>query len=383
MPPAVETLALVKRFGSHIALADASFQVEAGEFLTLLGPSGCGKTTLLRLIAGLDRPDAGRIRLAGQDVTDQPAYRRPVHTVFQSYALFPHLNAYDNIAFGLTRQRRSPAVIRQRVEAMLALVGLEGERWRYPHELSGGQQQRVALARALACEPPVLLLDEPLAALDPRLRQRMQRELKSLQHQLGTTFIFVTHDQTEALTLSDRIAVLHNGRIVQTGPPQKLHAEPETAFVASFIGNCNLLKGEARSRQSEMATVVIAGRLAPALWRQDGAAAGQPVVIAVRPEGVQLESASGDNASGLTGRIVERLYVGADTRWTVRLPDGQTLVAALRHEPSRAWEIGALVQVSWQPAAAVIVTPDEVGDETESAADAEREELLGQGRQLE
>ncbi len=373
MPPAVETLALVKRFGSRVALADTSLRVEAGEFLTLLGPSGCGKTTLLRLIAGLDQPDAGRIRLAGQDVTHQPAYRRPVHTVFQSYALFPHLSAYDNIAFGLTRQKRSPADIRQRVEAMLALVGLEDAHQRYPHELSGGQQQRVALARALACEPPVLLLDEPLAALDPRLRQRMQRELKSLQHQLGTTFIFVTHDQTEALTLSDRIAALHNGRIVQIGTPQQLYAEPETAFVASFIGNCNLLRGVAHSWQGEQARLAIAGQVVPALWRQRAAVADPSVIVAVRPECIQLTSASGDNASGLTGRIVERLYVGADTRWTVRLADGQTLVAALRQAPSRAWQPGALVQVSWQPGHAVIVTPDEATDATaDPPADLER-----------
>lgn len=364
MSSAVEALSLTKRFGSQTVLAGVSLSVQAGEFFTLLGPSGCGKTTLLRLIAGFDQPDAGRICLAGQDVTHLPAYRRPVHTVFQSYALFPHLNAYDNIAFGLARRGHPPAVIRRRVEALLALVGLEGVQRRYPHQLSGGQQQRVALARALACEPPVLLLDEPLAALDPQLRRQMQRELKALQHQLGTTFIFVTHDQTEALTLSDRIAVLRNGRIAQVGSPQTLYHAPETAFVASFIGDCNLLIGKVYERHGQTVTVLIGEQPTQAGVRDDEPVAGRRVTIAIRPECVHLEQADGDNQpAGLTGHIIERTYAGSEMHWTVRLPDGQVLVAALRHNPSHTWEVGATVRVIWRPDQALVVRSDEATHE--------------------
>lgn len=360
MASAVETFALTKRFGSQTVLADVSLSVQAGEFFTLLGPSGCGKTTLLRLIAGLDRPDAGRIHLAGQEVTHLPAYRRTVHTVFQSYALFPHLTAYDNIAFGLARQGRPPDFIRRRVETLLALVGLEGVQRRYPHQLSGGQQQRVALARALACAPPVLLLDEPLAALDPQLRRQMQRELKSLQHQLGTTFVLVTHDQTEALTLSDRIALLHSGRIVQVGTPQSLYQTPKTAFVASFIGRCNLLQGKVQHRRGRTAAVLLGDQPTEVRIRDDDKAAlGRQVTIAVRPECVQLERMNGDGRPGLTGRIIERTYAGAETHWTVRLSDGQVLVAALRHASSMALEVGAMVQVVWQPDQTAVVESDE------------------------
>ncbi len=362
MLPAVEAFALTKRYGAHLALAEISLRVEAGEFLTLLGPSGCGKTTLLRLIAGLIPPDAGQIYLAGQEVTHLPAYRRPVHTVFQSYALFPHLNAYDNIAFGLARKGHAQPAIQQRVEALLALVGLESIAHRYPHELSGGQQQRVALARALACEPPVLLLDEPLAALDPHLRRHMQRELKTLQHQLGTTFVLVTHDQTEALMLSDRIAVLRQGHILQTGTPQTLHDEPETAFVASFIGNCNLLRGQLHSFRFPEAGVMVSGYIVTARCRHTTVKPGQPITLAVRPESLRLENTTSDSnlpPNQLTGVVTERLYVGAETHWTVCLPDGQTLVAALRPETPPTWEVGSQVHVRWQTSQAVVVKPDD------------------------
>ncbi len=372
MLPAVEAFSLTKRYGPQTALAGVSLRVETGEFLTLLGPSGCGKTTLLRLIAGLIPPDAGQIYLAGQEVTHLPAYRRPVHTVFQSYALFPHLNAYDNIAFGLARKGHAQPAIQQRVEALLALVGLEGIAHRYPHELSGGQQQRVALARALACEPPVLLLDEPLAALDPHLRRHMQRELKALQHQLGTTFVLVTHDQTEALMLSDRIAVLRRGRILQTGTPQTLHDEPETAFVASFIGNCNLLRGRLHSLKLPEAGVIIGGDIVTARCRHTDVKPGQPITLAVRPESLRLEQAHPArpfSPGQLTGVVTERLYVGSETHWTVCLPDGQTLVAALRPETPPTWEVGAQVHVRWQTSLAVVVEPDDAAPD-DAANDA-------------
>ncbi|MFQ3582438.1 MAG: ABC transporter ATP-binding protein [Chloracidobacterium sp.] len=362
MLPAVELFTLTKRFGSQIALADISLQVDAGEFLTLLGPSGCGKTTLLRLIAGLEHPDTGRIHLAGQDITNQPAYRRPVHTVFQNYALFPHLNVGDNIAFGLMRKGQPQSVIRQRVEAMLKLVGLEGIHHQYPHELSGGQQQRVALARALACEPPVLLLDEPMSALDPHLRRHMRRELKALQRQLGMTFILVTHDQVEALTLSDRIAVMHSGRILQVGTPEELHTTPSTAFVASFIGNCNLLRGEVRRTEHHTCTVVIGEHLVNVANNHLPTKPGQTVTIAVHPESIQVASLSdvlSNHRTALTGQLTERAYAGSETYWTIRLSDGQVITAALRHTPTSDWAVGTRVQVFWPPSQAVIVKPDD------------------------
>ncbi len=363
MSSTVEAFTLTKRFGSQAALVDVSLSVQAGEFFTLLGPSGCGKTTLLRLIAGLERPDAGRIYLGGQEVTHLPAYRRPVHTVFQSYALFPHLTAFDNIAFGLARKGYPAALIRRRVQALLVLVGLEGIEHRYPHQLSGGQQQRVALARALACEPPVLLLDEPLAALDPHLRRQMQRELKGLQRQLGTTFILVTHDQDEALTLSDHIAVMRSGRIVQTGPPKTLYDAPKTAFVASFIGDCNLLRGTVRSRHAQVTVILIAGQPTQATCTAYEPDIGQQVLVAVRPELICLESADCTTQSGLTGRIIEWTYAGADTRWTVSLPDGQVVVATLRDKAAKTWEKGTPVQVTWWHDQATVVPPDEPEDD--------------------
>ncbi|MGQ9898121.1 MAG: ABC transporter ATP-binding protein [Acidobacteriota bacterium] len=362
MLPAVEAFALTKCYGAHRALAEVSLRVEAGEFVTLLGPSGCGKTTLLRLIAGLIAPDTGRIYLAGQEVTYLPAYRRPVHTVFQSYALFPHLNAYDNIAFGLVRKGYTRAVIQRRVEALLTLVGLEDIAYRYPQELSGGQQQRVALARALACEPPVLLLDEPLAALDPHLRRHMRHELKALQHQLGTTFIFVTHDQTEALALSDRIAVLHQGRILQAGTPQTLYNQPETAFVASFIGSCNLLRGRLHNFQLPEASVLVGDQVVTARCHHTTVKLEQPITVAIRPGSLRLDNTTSNPPplpNQLTGVVTERLYVGAETHWTVCLPDGQTLVATLPTETFPTWEVGSPVQVSWHTSQAVVVKPDD------------------------
>ena len=245
----IEIESVTKRFGGFTAVDDVSLGVCAGEFLTLLGPSGCGKTTLLRLLSGFETPDAGTIRIAGRDETHLAPYRRNVNQVFQSYALFPHLSARDNIAFGLRMRKTPKDETRRRVAEAVELVALRGFEERMPHQLSGGQRQRVALARALVPNPAVLLLDEPLSALDAKLRKQMQVELKRLQKRLGMTFVFVTHDQEEALTMSDRIAVMDRGRIVQLGTPAEIYHRPGDAFVADFVGEANLLRVEWLGRE--------------------------------------------------------------------------------------------------------------------------------------
>jgi spermidine/putrescine transport system ATP-binding protein len=306
---------LAKRFagGSVVALDGVSLTIRSNEFFTLLGPSGCGKTTLLRLIAGFETQDAGSILVHGQKLDGLPPFRRPVNTVFQSYAVFPHMSVEENIAFGLQMQRRPRSEIAARVKEMLALVRLEGLERRKPAQLSGGQQQRVALARALATEPRVLLLDEPLSALDQKLRAGMQLELKRLQSEVGITFVFVTHDQHEALTMSDRIAVMNGGRILQVGTPEDVYERPVARFVADFIGDTNLI--EAR-------------RVAPRRFRiasgveidaDEPGPDGDAVILAVRPERTVL-GAPGQGP--LAGTIAQIVYEGTDTTYHVALASG-------------------------------------------------------------
>src|SRR5205809_4202134 len=277
-----------KRFGTHAAVDDVSLEIGEGEFFSLLGPSGCGKTTTLRMVAGFELPDAGRIVLKGNDVTEVPANRRPVNMVFQQYALFPHMSVYDNVAFGLKVKRVPRAEHSERVQEMLRVVSLEGLDRRRARQLSGGQQQRVALARALVNRPAALLLDEPLGALDVKLRKQMQLELKRIQSTLGTTFVYVTHDQEEALAMSDRIAVMNGGLVEQIGDPREIYERPRTAFVADFIGSLNaldfrgdeLVGGYAVMRLGEAERIVV-----PVA---SGARAGDSLRIAVRPERVQI-----------------------------------------------------------------------------------------------
>ncbi|SEE51684.1 spermidine/putrescine transport system ATP-binding protein [Rhizobiales bacterium GAS188] len=317
---AVDCRQLVKSFagGSVVALDGVSLTIRSNEFFTLLGPSGCGKTTLLRLIAGFEMQDSGSILVHGQKLDGLAPFRRPVNTVFQSYAVFPHMTVEQNIAFGLEMQRRPRPEIVARVKAMLALVRLEGLERRKPSELSGGQQQRVALARALATEPRVLLLDEPLSALDQKLRTGMQLELKRLQAQLGITFIFVTHDQHEALTMSDRIAVMSGGRILQIGRPEDIYERPAARFVADFIGDTNLI--EAR-------------RIAPTRFRiasgaeievGDPGPAGDEVLLAIRPECTLLGPVEPGSLSGTVDQLV---YEGRGTTYYVALAEGIRLRA--------------------------------------------------------
>jgi len=316
----IEVVGAVKRFGEVAAVDGVSLTIGRGELFALLGPSGCGKTTLLRLIAGLEVPDEGTIRLGGVDVTGVPAHRRPVHTVFQQYALFPHLTVAENVGFGLPylKERPARAVREGKIREALAQVQLDGLGGRRPHQLSGGQRQRVALARALVLEPQVLLLDEPLAALDPALRREMQGEIKALQRNSGLTFVLVTHDRDEALALSDRLAVLHRGRIEQVGSPAEVWERPATEFVARFTGAGNFFAGEVveggdglRLRMSGGVEVAAPPGVAPGALR-----------FVVRPERLRL---LGEEKAGAVPVVVEeRTYQGLGTSWSVRGPVGES-----------------------------------------------------------
>jgi putative spermidine/putrescine transport system ATP-binding protein len=338
---------LDKRYGATRALDGVSLDVAPGEFFTLLGPSGCGKTTTLRAVAGFVRPDAGDVFIRGTRVNDVPPHRRHVGLVFQSYALFPHRTVRQNVAFGLRMQRASRAEIDRRVADALALVQLPGHGERYPRELSGGEQQRVALARALVTRPAVLLLDEPLGALDKKLRDHMKVELKRLQRDVGVTTIYVTHDQEEALTMSDRVAVMRAGRIEQIGAPREIYETPRTVFVAGFIGNTNLLVGRSRGDAAvECAGVTIATA---------GAAptAGAAVTVAVRPERIRLDdTAALDNQVAAT--VAHVVYQGETVRYLLAAEGGLELQAV---ELGRVrFPAGARVRAGWAAADARVLT---------------------------
>jgi spermidine/putrescine transport system ATP-binding protein len=315
MKGAVEIRGVTRRYGDVTAVDEVSLHVRPGEFLTLLGPSGCGKTTLLRLLAGFERPDAGGVSISGEDVTQVPAHRRPVNTVFQHYALFPQRTVAGNVAFGLELDRLPKTRIAEKVARALELVRLEGLGDRKVTELSGGQKQRVALARALVLEPDVLLLDEPMAALDPKLRKEMQVELKNLQERLRTTFVFVTHDQDEALVMSDRIAVMNHGRIEQVDGGEALYERPRTRFVADFMGVSNILEAEVVSIDAGTATLRTRGGLVVVAADDGGYRPGEPTWIGVRPEKISLTDA-GVNA--FPGVIDDEAFLGDYTDWRVR-----------------------------------------------------------------
>ncbi|MDB6145436.1 MAG: spermidine/putrescine transporter [Pseudomonas sp.] len=311
-----------KRYSEKILSVDnIDLDIASGEFISLLGPSGCGKTTTLRLIAGFEGPTAGRIFIDGQDLTDTPPYGRPVNTVFQDYALFPHLNVSDNVGFGLSLAGVAAGDARQRVKDMLDLVGLGDKAKARVQELSGGQQQRIAMARALVCRPRVLLLDEPLSALDAHLRQHMQVELKRLQAQLGTTFVMVTHDQTEALSISDRIAVMRDGRIEQVAGPAALYDDPATPFVAGFIGASNLLHGEVTGAGNELVSVKV-GSLQLMARSKQPMRAGDQVTVSLRPEDLRLQAPGHERAgyAGAHGRVLQTLFHGRAMRLQISLP---------------------------------------------------------------
>jgi spermidine/putrescine transport system ATP-binding protein len=312
-----------------IALGDVSIDIEHGEFFTLLGPSGCGKTTLLRCIAGFETPTSGQILLSGQDITHMPPHKRPVNTVFQSYALFPHLTVAQNVGFGLQMQGQSKTQVNDRVARVLALVKLDDFAGRLPTQLSGGQQQRVALARALAPEPQVLLLDEPLSALDLKLRKEMQSELKRLQVETGITFVFVTHDQEEALTMSNRIGVMSAGALLQVGTPRDIYDRPVDRFVADFIGETNFLPGTVDNGSVRIGS---GDRLAVRLSGQTGG-----VTLAVRPEHIQVGS---PDSGTLNATITDATYFGTDTHYTLTLADKSTLIARIQSRAGAGLSVG-------------------------------------------
>lgn len=332
IPAMVELKNVTKCFGNFTAVADVSLSIRAGEFLTLLGPSGCGKTTLLRMISGFETPTSGRVHIDGQDVTELPPYRRNVNQVFQNYALFPHLTVQENIAFGLRMQKRRKSEIAERVKGAAELVSLTGLESRMPHELSGGQRQRVALARALVCEPKVLLLDEPLSALDAKLRHRMQVELKHLQKKVGITFVFVTHDQEEALTMSDRIAVVNKGRIEQIGSPSEIYHSPSSAFVADFVGQTNILSAELLGEEGAYIRVRLAPGVEVSMERDRVPPGLSRFLVSVRPEKIHLSKRKPETGDVFDAVITEELFMGITDQLSLRTEHGLELTAIVANE---------------------------------------------------
>lgn len=373
---AVGVAAVTKRFGDVVAVDNLSFEVGDGEFFSMLGPSGCGKTTMLRMIAGLDLPSNGDIRIFGAQVADTPPNKRPVNTVFQQYALFPHLSVADNVGFGLRMQKVAKADRLRQVAEILSLVRLDGLDQRKPSQLSGGQQQRVALARALVNRPKVLLLDEPLGALDLKLRQEMQIELKALQRELGITFIFVTHDQDEALTMSDRIAVMNAGRILQLAPPEEIYENPADRFVAGFIGQSNVLDATVADTGADGMVVLGNGSRLAADTR--GHVPGTNIALAIRPERITIGGAASTEiaprtdatagaaappatGSTLTGIVSAATYLGTAISYRVAI-EWMRLDVRVENRNDDRLEVGAAVEVSWEPSAVSVLAGNDAGD---------------------
>lgn len=354
MSASVKLKNVTKKFGDVLAVDDITLNIEDGEFFSLLGPSGCGKTTTLRLIAGFEQPDVGEISIAGQAVAGIPAYRRPVNTVFQSYALFPHMTVAQNVAFGLEMAKVAKQDIERRVDAALELVQMGSYGQRRPSQLSGGQKQRIALARALVNRPRVLLLDEPLGALDLKLRKEMQLELKQIQAEVGITFVYVTHDQEEAITMSDRIAVMSQGIVQQVGPSREIYEHPANRFVADFIGETNFISGQVVDNRAqailEAAGVTFAGRSDHQL------VIGQGATLAIRPEKIQLttvESAASlpSGRVALKGYVRDVIYIGTDNRYQIELETGDKIfvrVQNLGHDEGFEFDKGDPVAVQWK-----------------------------------
>jgi len=353
---AVEISGVSKSFGELRALERIDLSIRAHEFISLLGASGCGKSTLLRIVSGFELPTTGRVSIHGEDVTRLPPHRRPTNIVFQRGALFPHMDVHDNIAYSLKLRKWPKAKIAAKVEEMLALVRLEGLGHRGPTELSGGQMQRVALARALAAEPRVLLLDEPLSALDQKLREQMQLELRAIQRKLGATFVFVTHDQTEALVMSDRIAIMNQGQIVQLGSPREIYTRPASVFASRFIGQTNLLRGRVAGSDGGAVIVETAGGDRIAVEARTPLAAGTVATLSVRPEAVRLRRDDGPppTGPGLRGRVSEIVYLGSSTRVGTAIAGGEVVWADLRDEEAAGIEPGTAVRLAFLPAAASI-----------------------------
>src|SRR5215213_183122 len=360
---------VTKAFGSFVAVDDVSLTVPSGAFFALLGPSGCGKTTTLRMVAGLEQPTEGRVLLGDEDVTGSKPYKRPVNTVFQSYALFPHLDVFENVAFGL--RRRGAKEVRREVEQALELVELPHLARRKPAQLSGGQQQRIALARAVVNRPQVLLLDEPLGALDLKLRRQMQIELKCIQTEVGITFVHVTHDQEEAMTMADTVAVMNGGVIEQMGPPAELYDQPATTFVSNFLGQSNLVRAEVLGRSGEEVVVDAYGNKLGAPAARARRSQGT-VWVGVRPEKVFLAGAGSEPRDGsnlLSGGVVSDVsFIGVSTQYLVRMPWEQELTVFEQNSGAReAFSTGTHVDLHWSPAHTFLLDADQdahAGDET-------------------
>ncbi len=354
---------VTKSFGEMHAVDDLSLDIERGEFFSMLGPSGCGKTTTLRMIGGFEEPTSGTIFLGDTDVTGLPPYKRNVNTVFQNYALFPHLTIYENVAFGLRRRKVPDGEIKSQVQSMLELVELPGYEERKPTMLSGGQQQRVALARALINHPQVLLLDEPLGALDLKLRKQMQIELKRIQTEVGITFIYVTHDQEEAMTMSDRIAVMRAGHIEQLGDPESLYERPQTAFVAGFLGVSNLLEGEVAGHEGGMIAIRLTD--GTVIKAPSGGNGAQKVRLGVRPEKLRVVAVNDGQAlatdlNAVEGTVLDSSYIGVSTQYLVETRDGHKMTAYSQNletaSVAEALADGQKVHLTWQPRHTFVIT---------------------------
>lgn len=339
---------VAKAFDGKTVLDSLDLDILDGEFITLLGPSGCGKTTLLRLMAGFEQPDTGSVTLSGHDITHASPEHRPLNTVFQNYALFPHMSVYDNVAYGLKMEKRPKDEIRQRVDDVLAMVQLQDFARRKPHQLSGGQQQRVAIARAVVKRPQLLLLDEPLSALDYKLRRTMQVELKRLQRELGITFVFVTHDQEEALSMSDRVVVLKDGEVQQLGTPREIYERPANLFTARFVGETNLFPGYLDSVDDSGITLDILGLRRHLQKPVFQVREGERVNVLLRPEDIRVLAP--DDSQGLAGKVVERNYKGSTLDSVIHLEDGTEVLASEffdEDDPAFDYKLGEPVRVSW------------------------------------
>jgi spermidine/putrescine transport system ATP-binding protein len=368
-PVEVGLYGVTKRFGTMVAVDDVTIEVGRGEFFSMLGPSGCGKTTSLRMIAGFEEPDSGRVELTGHDIVGAAPYKRNVNTVFQSYALFPHLSVADNVAFGLRRKKVSKSDVKDRVKRYLDLVQLRGYDDRRPGQLSGGQQQRVALARALVNEPAVLLLDEPLGALDLKLRKQMQLELMRIQREVGVTFVYVTHDQEEALVMSDRIAVMSQGKVEQIGYPEDIYERPATRFVAGFIGTSNIIEAKIIGRVGELLQIEAApgDRLLVPAPEGRALSPGDLLAFTVRPEKLRVTTEAEPVAERLctiAGTVIDVVYQGVSTQLVVQTDTGTTLVAFRQNSErvSDAGEPGTRARLVWDPEFNVVLAGEPILD---------------------
>ncbi|PWW09921.1 spermidine/putrescine ABC transporter ATP-binding subunit [Mangrovibacter plantisponsor] len=364
LSPLVQLAGIQKSFDGKTVISDLSLTINNGEFLTLLGPSGCGKTTVLRLIAGLESVDSGAIRLEDHDITQVPAEQRHINTVFQSYALFPHMTVFDNVAFGLRMQKTPSAEISPRVMDALKMVQLESFAQRKPHQLSGGQQQRVAIARAVVNKPRLLLLDESLSALDYKLRKQMQNELKALQRKLGITFVFVTHDQEEALTMSDRIVVMRDGKIEQDGSPREIYEEPKNLFVASFIGEINIFSATAIERVDEQRVRASVEGHECHIYVNFPVEPGQKLNVLVRPEDLRVEEVHGHaQTEGLIGYVRERNYKGMTLESTVELESGKMVMVSEffnEDDPDFDHSLDQKMAINWVESWEVVLADEEL-----------------------